>query len=93
MKERQLSRHTKLNVAKEQLQLYQVEIVETRVFMEYLERFPSKNQTSIHASLQLWWTLSCQNDNDGKQMNEIEEELVGVFFCFPTVEHCRYFEP
>jgi hypothetical protein len=59
MKEQQLNRHTKLNVAEEQLQPYRVAIVETKSSIEYLERFPSTDQTSIHASSQFWWTLSC----------------------------------
>jgi hypothetical protein len=95
MKERQLSRHTKLNVAKEQLQPYRVAIVETRAFIEYLERFPSIDRTSRHASSQFWWILSCQNDNNMKQsqINESEEEMVGILFYSSVVEHRGYFRP
>jgi hypothetical protein len=95
MKERQLIRHSKLNAIEEQLQPYRVAIVETKAFIEYLERFPSTDRTSIHASSQFWWTLSRQNDNDRKQshMHETEEEMVGIFSYFPAVEHRGYFGP
>jgi hypothetical protein len=63
--------------------------VETKAFIEYLERFPSTDRTSVHALSQFWWTLSRQNDNDMKQshMHEIEEEMVGILSYFPTMEH------
>jgi hypothetical protein len=95
MKERQLIRHTKLNAVEEQLQSYRVAIVETKAFIEYLQRFPSTDRTSVHASSQFWWTLSRQKDNDGKQsqINETEEEMVGILSCFPAVEHRGYFGP
>jgi hypothetical protein len=65
LKERQLDRHTRLNATEDVIQMYQTVIVETKAFIEYLEEFPSKDRTMVHASAKVWWTTPPDKASDG----------------------------
>jgi hypothetical protein len=95
LKEWQLDRHTRLNAAKDLIQMYQTVIVETKAFIEYLKEFPSKDRTMVHVSAKFWWTTPHDKMSDGNKScrPHIAEDLTEILSCFPTVEHHGYFGP
>jgi hypothetical protein len=95
MKERQLDRHTRLNAAEALLQMYRTVIVETKAFIEYLEEFPNKDRTMVHASANFWWTTPHDRASDGNRSSgpHITEDLTEILPFFPAVEHRGYFGP
>jgi hypothetical protein len=95
LKDRQLDRHRRLNAAEDVIQMYQTMIVETKAFIEYLEEFPSKDRTLVHASAKFWWTTAPDkaSDGNGSRGPHIAEGLTEILSCFPVVERRGYFEP
>jgi hypothetical protein len=95
LKERQLDRHTRLNAAEDVIQMYQTVIVETKAFIEYLEEFPSKDRTMVHASAKFWSTTppNKASDGNGSRSPHIAEGLTEILSCFPAVERRGYFGP
>jgi hypothetical protein len=95
LKERQLDRQRRLNAAEDVIQMYETVIVETKAFIEYLEEFPSKDRTVVHASTKFWWTTPPDKASDGNQScrPHIVEDLTEILSCFPAVEHRGYFGP
>jgi hypothetical protein len=95
MKERQLDRHTRLNAVEALLQMYRTVIVETKAFIEYLEEFPNKDRTMVHASVNFWWTMPHDKASNGNKSSGpyIAADLTEILPFFPTVEHRGYFGP
>jgi hypothetical protein len=95
LKERQLDRHKRLNATEDLIQMYRTVIVETKAFVKYLEEYPSKDRTMVHASAKFWCTAppdKASNGNVSRRPN-IVEDLTEILPCFPAMEHRGYFEP
>jgi hypothetical protein len=75
--------------------MYQTMIVETKAFIEYLEEFPSKDRTLVHASAKFWWTTTPDkaSDGNGSRGPHIAEGLTKILSCFLVVERRGYFGP
>lgn len=67
--------------------------MEINTFFEYLKEFLLRDRATIHLSLPFWFTISLAKERSGAGMNvqESEEDLVEILFCFPPVERSRYF--
>ena len=95
LKEGQLDRYTRLNAAKDVIQMYQTVIVETKAFIEYLEEFLSKDRTMVHAFAKFWWTtpLDKARNGNGSCGPHSAEGLTEILSCFPAMERRGYFGP
>ena len=95
LKERQLERLLQLNVAEEQLQPYRANITDTQTFIAYLEEFPTRDRSAVHAATSFWCNVSYTEESSGGR-NHVQEEdldLSAVLPYFPNVEHRGYFGP
>ena len=95
LKEWQFDRYTKLHASQGQLQAYQSVIVETKEFIEYLQRFSNIDKTSIHATTEFWWSIPqrTKENETGTHGQVNEDEMNNILLLFPTVESRGYFGP
>jgi hypothetical protein len=69
--------------------------VETKAFIEYLEEFPKKDRTMVHASANFWWTTPHDKTSDWNRSSgpHIAEDLTEILPFCPAVEYRGYFGP